>query len=168
MIKKFTRNQQGLTLIEVVIYMAIVSTLLTVAIFFAWDIIGGQTKSYVITEVNQNSRYIIDKISKDIRQATILNSVSATSLSMDLITGDTVIYAFGSAPAILSRQFNTDDPVIMHSTVVDVIGSWEDLSTPQAATVGLTLNVAYIADSGHSDWKSSVATSISFELNLQP
>jgi Flp pilus assembly pilin Flp len=166
--ERFLKDQQGLTLIEVVLYIAIVSAVLTAAIFFAWDVIGGQTKSYVITEVNQNSRFIIEKLSNDIRQATSLNTVSDTTLSLDLITGDTVIYEFNSEPDTLSRAFNSDDPIVIHSLVVDVSGIWEDLSSSQAAVVGLLLDVAYLAESGHSDWQSDISTSISFELNLQP
>ena len=162
------KNQAGLTLIEIIIYITIVSMILTVAIFFAWDVIGGQTKTYVITEINQNTRFIIETISRDMRQATSINSVSATTLSINLITGDTVIYEFGSDPATLTRQFNTDDPVLIHSAVVDVTGNWEDLSTSQASAVALTLDVAYTTDSGHSDWESNISTVTSFALNLQP
>jgi len=166
--KKYLNNHSGLTLIEVIIYITIVSSILTVAVFFAWDIIGGQTKSYVITEINQNSRFILEKIAKDFRQATTLNSVTESSVSIDLLNGDTVVFNFSMDPDILTYTFNEDDPLLLHSDVVAVTGSWQDLSTAQSAIVGLNLNIVYIGNSSQSDWQSDMSTMTSYELNLQP
>jgi len=160
-------NQTGLTLVEVIIYIAIVSMILTVAIFFAWDIIGGQTKSYVITEVNQNSRFILNTIAKDMHEAIAIDSVSEDVLSVDLISGTTITYTFDNELYTLSRQVNTDDPIILHSDVIAVTGSWNNLSTSLNSAVSLDLTVAYNSTSNHSDWQSSLSTSASFNLNLE-
>ncbi|MFW0862433.1 MAG: PulJ/GspJ family protein [Candidatus Komeilibacteria bacterium] len=161
------KNQTGLTLVEVIIYITIVSMILTVAVFFAWDVIGGQTKSYVITEVNQNSRFILNSIAKDMRQAVSINSVTEDSLSVDLIDGSTITYMFNNELYTLSRQLNTDDPIILHSDVIVATGVWQDLSTSQSSSVSLDLTVAYNSTSNHTDWQSSLSTSISFNLNLE-
>lgn len=166
--KECFKKQSGLTLIEVIIYITIVASILTVAVFFTWDIIGGQTKSYVITEINQNSRFILEKIAKDFRQATTLNSVSESSVSIDLLNGDTVVYSFSVDPDILTYTLNEDDPLLLHSDVVSVTGTWQDLSTVQSAIVGLNLNIEYIGNTSQSDWQSDMSTSTSYELNLQP
>ncbi len=141
--------------------------ILTVAIFFAWDVIGGQTKSYVITEVNQNSRFIISTISKDMRQANILNSVSETVLDIDLLSGDNIVYTFDDLANTISRQVNAGDIIVLNSAVVNVAGIWEDLSTAQASAIGLDITITYNSESGHSDWESTLSTSTSFNLNLQ-
>lgn len=163
---KFINKLNGFSLIEVVIYIAIISAILTVAIFFTWDVISNQTKSIVIVEVNQNSRYILEKVARDIRQANRLNSVSSNTLSIDLIGGDTIIYVFDDLNQTIGRQLNVGSQVVLNSSVVNATGSWENLSTPQSTTIGLNLTVEYGAGVDYSDWQSSLTTNTSYELTL--
>lgn len=58
---------KGFTLIEFLIYIAIVSLSLVLIAGFALDIIQGGTKTFVHREVQQNARFAMEKISRAIR-----------------------------------------------------------------------------------------------------
>lgn len=75
-------NSFGFTLIEVILYTAIVSIFLTALIPFAWDVIGGGVKSSAQQEVSSQARFVSERIKYEIRNSTGINSVSATSISL--------------------------------------------------------------------------------------
>lgn len=83
-------NKKGFTLIELMIYIAIVAGILIVATSFAWNVINSRTKTFVIQEVEQNGRFIIEKISRSALGAQSITAplVGATGSSLDLIVDD--------------------------------------------------------------------------------
>lgn len=72
----------GFTFIELLLYMAIVTIVLSSLVPFAWNIIGAAAKSNTEEEVFSQSRYISERIKYEIRNASGINSVSATSISL--------------------------------------------------------------------------------------
>ncbi len=76
-----TKNK-GFGLIELILYIAIISIFISAAVLFAWDIIYGRVKSQVQLEVNQNTRIIAQRITNEIRNATAINSVAGSSISL--------------------------------------------------------------------------------------
>lgn len=58
---------RGFTLIELIIYIGIVVAILLVAVNFAWEIIYGNVKAQSWREVQQNSRFAMEKISQALR-----------------------------------------------------------------------------------------------------
>lgn len=84
-IKKYYRNNQaGFTLIELILYMALVSIFISGAILFAWDVIYGQAKSQVQLTVNHNLRFSSQRILYEIRNASDINSVSGSTISLSM------------------------------------------------------------------------------------
>ena len=162
----FKKNVKGFTLLEVIVYITIFAAILTVAILFTWDIIGSQTKSTVITEVNQNSRFILERVSRDFKQAVLINSITASTINFNTISGDTIIYDFDTDVNSVTRQLNSDVAIILNNSAVQISGEWFDLSTNQAITIGLDLSVQYTSDSGQTDWEKVLVTSSSYNLLL--
>jgi len=66
---------KAFTLIELIIYMAIVAVILTFAFGYAWNIIYGGVKTASYREVQQNGRLAMEKITKAIRDGQDPNSV---------------------------------------------------------------------------------------------
>src|SRR6266571_3526280 len=86
-IKKMKSLERGFTLIELIIYIAIVAIILTSLIPFAWNVIEGGAKSATEQEVFANARYVSERIKYEIRNASGINSVSATSISLSETSG---------------------------------------------------------------------------------
>ncbi|HJX59603.1 hypothetical protein A2V61_02605 [Candidatus Woesebacteria bacterium RBG_19FT_COMBO_47_8] len=72
----------GFTFIELIVYIALVTIFVYGAVQFGWNIIYGRIKSNVYTEVTQNLRLASKRILFEIRNASDINSVSATSICM--------------------------------------------------------------------------------------
>ena len=81
-------TNQGFTLIEFIIYIGIVAVVLLGAFNWGWEIIYGNIKSQAIREVQQNTRFAMEKISEGILSASSTNNPtpgnSANSLSLKM------------------------------------------------------------------------------------
>src|SRR3989344_8835546 len=75
---------KGFTLIELILYIAIVGIFISGAILFAWDIIYGRVRSNAQQQVSQNLRLAGKRMIYEIRNASDVNSISASSLSLAL------------------------------------------------------------------------------------
>jgi len=68
------KNGAGFTLIELIIYIGIVAIILLVAFNFGWEIIYGNVKSRVVRETQQNARFAMERIAREIRKARAINT----------------------------------------------------------------------------------------------
>lgn len=93
------KSQKGFTLVELVIYIAIVSGFLATTIFFAMRIVEGGQRGRADIEVQQNVRLAMERITREIRSADNLNVEAST---------------FETHPGVLSLASNTPslDPVL--------------------------------------------------------
>lgn len=86
--RKFFLNKRGVTLIELIIYISLVSVILVVTLNFGWRVLLGQIKTQFIREVQQNGRLSLEQINRLIRQASAINSPSPggfdTVLSLEM------------------------------------------------------------------------------------
>jgi prepilin-type N-terminal cleavage/methylation domain-containing protein len=76
------KTNQGFTYIELLIYIVILSILLTGAIQFMWNITYTRAKSNTMQEYNQNMRYLSQRLSYEIRNASAVNTAVGSSLSL--------------------------------------------------------------------------------------
>lgn len=77
--KIFTK---GFGFIELIMYVAIVAIVLSGAVIFGWNMIFGGVKSRTEQEVNYNLKLASERIIYEIRNASGINSVAATSISL--------------------------------------------------------------------------------------
>jgi len=66
-------SKKGFTLIEILIYTAMVAIFLVTAVNFSLDVIEGKAKARSMREVQQNSRFAIEKMTQEIRRAEDIN-----------------------------------------------------------------------------------------------
>ena len=76
------KSQKGFTLVEMLLYVVIVSIFVTAMVSFAWDAIYGRVKSYTHQEVNQNIRLASKRINFEIRNASGVNTASGSTLDL--------------------------------------------------------------------------------------
>jgi type II secretory pathway pseudopilin PulG len=85
LIKNYSRENkrsQGFTYIELILYIAILTIIMSSLIPFAWNIIEGGAKNTTEQEVFANARYISERIKYEIRNASGINSVSTNQISL--------------------------------------------------------------------------------------
>ena len=93
---------RGFTLIETLLYIAIIGTAVTSFVFFAFSISEPRNKTYVVQEVQANMRTATSLISQRIREATGVNVDSSV---------------FGSDPGVLSLVMADSS---INPTVIDL------------------------------------------------
>ncbi|MEI6326750.1 MAG: prepilin-type N-terminal cleavage/methylation domain-containing protein [Candidatus Roizmanbacteria bacterium] len=80
-------KHKGFTFIELVLYLAIVTTVMGALVLFAWRIIGSGAKSATEQEVFSAARYASERIKYEIRNASGVNSVASNSISLASTNG---------------------------------------------------------------------------------
>jgi len=76
------KSKSGFTLVELILYIALISIFITGAVLFAWDIIYGGAKSGVQREVNQNLRLTSKRTIYEIRNSSAVNSIATSDLCL--------------------------------------------------------------------------------------
>lgn len=76
-------NTKAFTLIELLLYVTISSLVILAITGFSWNLFLTRVRARTQQEVNQNLRLAADRISFEIRNATSINSVSASSISLN-------------------------------------------------------------------------------------
>lgn len=123
------KNNAGFTLIELVLYLAIITIVMSALIPFAWSVIGGSVKSAAEQEVSSQARYVSERIKYEIRNANSINSINSTpclsSISLNTVTNAiTVIDLFSGKVRItydteLPIDLNSDDTTVSCLTFTD-------------------------------------------------
>jgi Tfp pilus assembly protein FimT len=161
------KYQKGFTFVELLLYLGILTIMLSALVPFAWNIIGSGSKSNTQEEVFSQARFISQRINYEIRSASGINSVSPTSLSLATsvsATNPTVIDL--SAGKIRIKQgtgavvnLNSDDSTV--STL-----QFANYSSPDGKTKNInylfTLNSAY--DSVRQEFSETTTISSDAEL----
>ena len=156
--------KSGFTLVEAMIYLAIVSIVLVSISYLILDILGGQVKSYAGQEVNQNMRYLANFLIKDSKAAQDIGSVTNDTLVL-IMSGDDITYNFDGLNKVLTRQAGAGIPVVINSNLVEVQGSFTDLSYQgRSKNVSIYLDINYKNPEGLTDYNVNSNTDISIEL----
>lgn len=75
-------TSSGFTLIELILYVALVGVFITSVVTLAWDMIHSANKARAEQQVIFNTRLISKRIAFEIRNASAVNSVSSSSISL--------------------------------------------------------------------------------------
>lgn len=164
---QWLRKSSGFTLIELILYITLVAIFITGAIFFAWDIVYGREKAFQQQIVEQNGRAALSRISYEIRRASDINTVSATSIELEngandttvsLVSGTIQITTGGAGPyALTSNQVE-----ITNLTLTDLSSSDENTKNIE---VTITIRQAQTAVAGQFEAQTTMSSSV--ELNSQ-
>lgn len=164
---KKTLSQKGFTLIELILYIALVSIFITGAIFFAWDVVYGREKAFQQQIVEQNTRSALARVAYEIRHAEDIQSVPADQIVLDN-DGSTTTIALSEGTV----QITTGDagPYDLTSNQVEVTAlSFTDLSSSDENSkdinVSITVRQTQAAVSGQ--FEAQTTMSVSAELNSQ-
>lgn len=83
--KQFKFSSSGFTLIELILYVALVSIMLVTLIPFAWNVIEGGIKVGVEQEVYSQARYLSERIKKEVRGSTsVITCTTTGSIRLEL------------------------------------------------------------------------------------
>lgn len=80
--KKSFRQEQGFTLIEVLVSVALIGVLVTMATTIFINTVRNAKKADIVNEARQNASLVIDQLQRDVRTSSSPASINATGTSM--------------------------------------------------------------------------------------
>ncbi|MEK7099397.1 MAG: type II secretion system protein [Patescibacteria group bacterium] len=148
----------GFTLLELVIYLAIISGAILSFTYFILSVSNSRTKTYVAQEVHANGRTALEVISQRIRAANGIVSVTPTVLTLDFSTANPAKHPTAidrDAGNTLRITEDTDGaPVVMTITSDDVtvtaLAFTNLTGTGSRENIKINLTIAYDNPSGSS------------------
>ena len=133
----------GFTLIEMIIYVTLVSGILTTMSYLILNLIDGQINIVSETEVNYNVRFIRQLLERDVHAAQSLSVVGSDELTLQT-PGGILTYRFDATEQKLTRQLDANPPVDVSSDEVLLSGSFSDVGFPgRTATVQADVQIDY-------------------------
>lgn len=161
--------QSGFTYVEAILYVAIISIMLTALIPFTWSMVEGGTKSATQEEVSSQARVISERIAYEIRNAVDITSISSSTLTLcensancSLAANQTVIIFTGTSVTI--NQANAGS-VTLDSNNVTVTGSFANNSSGSTTkNVSFALTVTENTGSTRNEYSASETISSSAEV----
>jgi len=160
----------GFTLIELLLYIAIISLVLVFVTGFFWNIVSGNIKENSYQEVQQNGRFVMTKITQEIKKAIGINSPASGSSanSLSLIMSDsnlnpTIFDVSGGklriTQGVLAPIELTTDQVLVSNLQFTNLSY---LNTPGTLRVEMTLK--NLNPSGKNEYQASIDLKTSVSL----
>jgi len=166
--------RRGFTLIEMILYIAIVSIFLGGVVQLAWNSIYGKVKNSTLEHVNYASRFAGKRILFEIRNASAINSVSASSLclaSSDSTRNPTRIYLTGGSihigwgGGVASCASTTNDVALTGTNVTVSSLAFTNLTSGVLTKhIQFTYTISSSATSGRQEYVASQSYEGSAEL----
>lgn len=161
---RLKKPQKGFTLIEMIIYLAIVSIVLVSITYLILDIMSGQTRTNAGEEVNYNSRFISQILTREIKVAQNIGSISSSSVTLTM-PGDDIVYTFVPGDLTLTRQVGLAAAQIVNTSQVEVTGSFINNSyLARNKNISVNLMIDYKNPANLPDYNASTVADFSIEL----
>jgi Tfp pilus assembly protein PilW len=161
---------KGLTLIEILLYIAILSFFLLMVIGFIWNFIFGNIKERAFQEVQENGRFAMTKISQEIKKAIGINNpqpgFSSNSLSLAMADNhlDPTIFSVVNGKLTITQGQNP--PLFLTSNLVRVTDLlFTNLSYENASgTVRIEMTIEHVNPEGRAEYEASISLNSTITL----
>lgn len=137
-------KQKGFTLIELLLYMGILSILLMVLVGLFGSIVNVNLESQATSAVSSDGRYMLGRMTYDLRQATSISqpAVGSTSATLQFSKADGKTYTY----TLSAGQNGQENVMLSDGTNTDQINSYgtstSNLSFTRLITTGTSRNTA--------------------------
>jgi prepilin-type N-terminal cleavage/methylation domain-containing protein len=164
---KHTRFQAGYTLIELLLYVAMIGILLSAVAYFFGSAADARIKNQTVGEVDTQGTYAMDYITQTVRNATSISTpaiaTSGTSLTLVVPTASLSPTVFSLSGNTLQVKEGTATAVPLTSSAVQVTAfSVKNLSrsgTSGIVQVSLTINRVNPGGRAEYDYSRTFTTS---------
>lgn len=164
------KNGGGFTLIEFIIYIGLVVVILVLMAGFLWNIVFGDIKETSYQEVQQNGRFVLTKMTQEIKKATGINNPSPGNsdniLSLSMADANLDPTIFDVSEGILRITQGTTGPYELTSDRVNVSNiQFTNLSyenTP--GTVRIEIEIEHLNPSNSVEYQASINLNSSVTL----
>jgi len=162
-----TIKKHGFTLIELILYMTLVSAFVTGAVLFAWDVVYGREKFNQQQTVEQSMKMALARISYEIRRAKNIQSVSKEQLVLDN-GGSTTTIASSSGRIVITTAGSGPYTLTSNQVIVTDLSFANVTSTNNnSKNIKVSLSVKQVSSMLFGQVPAQTTMSQSVELNSQ-
>lgn len=156
--KLFLKNKRGLTLIEMLLYVSISSTMLVALVGALSVVLESRVRNNVSAEVDQQGLQVMQMITQTLRNADSVNSptsgTSAASVSVKTFLTNTDPTIFSESGGVLYITEGTSTPIALtnsHVTVSELL--FQNLSrTGTSGIIRISFKIDYSSDSTKNEY----------------
>lgn len=154
-------SKQGFTLIEIMLYVGIVSVIIPIFSVAMITFLESKVKNQTIAEVEQNGAQVMSEITQAIRSADAINSPvpgdSAVSLSLVMADSGKNPTLFDLSGSDIQIKEGADSPINLSSSRVVLSGlNFSNLSRAETVgTVRVQFTLSHINPGGRNEWDYS-------------
>lgn len=109
------KNKKGFTYIDLLLYIALIVIILSSLIPFAWNAIETGVKSTTEQEVFSNAQYISEQLQYQIRNASSINSVTGTQISLAVASSSANPTIIGLSSGNFTITQGTGSAILLNS-----------------------------------------------------
>lgn len=165
---KLLRKQTGYTLIELLLYVAMIGVLLSAVAYFFGAAAEARVKNQTVSEVDTQGTYVMDYMAETIRNATSVSSptigTSGSSLTLVVPVGSLSPTVFSLSSGTIqvkegtgaAASLTSDDVVITSFTVKNLSRS----GTTGIVQISFTLNRVNASNRSEYDYSRTFTTSV--------
>lgn len=158
------RNIEGYTLIEIIIYIAILSVVLVIITIIIIMILQTQNKIITIANANETTRIALKEITQNIEDGYQVESPNPGSTQSDKLTvetdstGDTI--SFYTQNGIIYSKYNDNTPIQVSSSNIFTynLSFQEEANTGISPTIFITLTEKNVGSTGQQTSKTYETT----------
>lgn len=167
------KNKQGMTLVEIIIYVAILGFVSTAFITMSINMLSLKSKSISQQEISSTLRLLSQKINYEIKNAKSISSTTATSLTLILADSSRSPTVFDLNNGNLRMAFGNSgscpisNPCILNSNLINISNfSVTNLSSGDSQTQNIkyTITGNYKNISGRAEFDASGSINDSIEV----
>jgi len=163
------KNKKGFTLVEVMLYIALISALVLMMSSFLYMVLGARSKSQAILEVESQGKFVMSQITQTIRNSDSItiplagSSGQILSLTSQVPTRNPTV--FNSTGTDIQIKEGTDPIIPLTSSQVSISGlSFQNISrtnTPGTLRIQFTVSYASGSQSGEYNYSRTFYGSVS-------
>ena len=169
-VQNLNMKNKGFTLLEVILYVAVVSIVALAVTSIASSVNSGQGRTMAESAVNSTLRFVTNRVDQDIRSAssvTTPSSAGSSSATLVLVVGtDTVTYSISNNQLV--RQLNSEQQVALTGNNIKVTSinftlnknTNTFLSSGVSTITSVTMSVSAAYNSNSSDLQYSSTKTI--------
>lgn len=155
-------GRRGFTLLELLIYIAIISVVLIVATKLSSQVLAVKAKSTALSEVNRNARFVMDRIVTEVGEADAIAAGTVFGTNPGRL--ELTVTDLGNSPTVfavtdgtLTVQLGSGPALPLTSSQVTVTGfTLQDMSRqPGTRSVAVSLELQYRSDVSEYSAKTS-------------
>ncbi|PIP74480.1 MAG: hypothetical protein CO135_01035 [Candidatus Levybacteria bacterium CG_4_9_14_3_um_filter_35_16] len=145
---KIKDYEKGFTLIEIIIYMGIFSILIVAMLQLLTAVFDVQLESQSTASVSQDGRFILNKLTNDIKKAKIITSPNIGNQGQSLVISDgTTIYTYNLLSENLTLTNSTTGTTDQLNSVDTTVSNLNILRLADTSGQNNTLTVSFIINS---------------------